>query len=304
MIGVDGGGTKTEMILVDSAGNLVARHSAPGCNPNQVGADEAGRRLRAGLAALMDLVPAAAGRPPIARTLLCMAGAPTFWRELAATLPDCGAVETGPDSLPVLELATGGAPGLALHAGTGSFIAARAPDGSIHYAGGLGWKLGDPGSAFDVGRRAIARGLLELQGWAPATPLGDALMAHTGLVGNAEITRHFYASDNGNALVAGFAPRVTELAAAGCHPAQVALAESLAELAEQAGLVLARLFPPAKTGAADPRVPVGLSGALLNTAPAVAALHALAGNRGWRVAFHPVAEPPIEGVRRLLLALR
>ena len=33
-IGVDGGGTKTECILVDARGEIVARHLAPGCNPN------------------------------------------------------------------------------------------------------------------------------------------------------------------------------------------------------------------------------------------------------------------------------
>ena len=34
---------------------------------------------------------------------------------------------------------------------TGSFVAARGPDGGHHYAGGLGWRLGDPGSSHDLG---------------------------------------------------------------------------------------------------------------------------------------------------------
>ena len=36
-IGVDGGGTKTECILVDPQGEIVARRLAPGSNPNVVG---------------------------------------------------------------------------------------------------------------------------------------------------------------------------------------------------------------------------------------------------------------------------
>ena len=40
-IGVDGGGTKTELILVDSAGTIVASHLAPGCNPSQCGPEKA-----------------------------------------------------------------------------------------------------------------------------------------------------------------------------------------------------------------------------------------------------------------------
>ena len=79
-----------------------------------------------------------------------------FWRETAAALQGYGKVTTTDDSVPVLELATAGAPGLVLHAGTGSFVAARTADGATHYAGGLGWKLGDPGSGYDIGRRAVA----------------------------------------------------------------------------------------------------------------------------------------------------
>ena len=43
-IGVDGGGTKTECILVDAAGAIVARHLAAGCNPNVAG-PEAARQI-------------------------------------------------------------------------------------------------------------------------------------------------------------------------------------------------------------------------------------------------------------------
>ena len=49
--------------------------------------------------------------------------------------------------------------------------AARDAAGAIHYAGGLGWRFGDPGSGYDLGRRAITRALLELQGWLPPSRL-------------------------------------------------------------------------------------------------------------------------------------
>ncbi len=53
-IGVDGGGTKTECILVDASGQIVARHIAPGCNPNVVGRDEATRIVTSALADLVS----------------------------------------------------------------------------------------------------------------------------------------------------------------------------------------------------------------------------------------------------------
>ena len=314
-IGLDGGGTKTELILVDAAGTVVARHSAPGCNPSQIGPDEASRVVSTALAELVakskieNLRPAAAGtntgpaaagngaKSKIATTHLYTAGSSIFWQDFAATLRDYGAVLTGPDSLPVLELATGGAPGLVLHAGTGSFVAARAPDGSIHYAGGLGWKFGDPGSGSDLGRRAIGHALLELQGWARPTALGDALKAHTGLADAVANTRFFYTAEDANARIAGFAPRVLELADAGCAPAQTAVACTVTDLVEYARLVTAKLFGPAV-------VPCGVSGAILNSPPAAYALKALAATHAWPVDYRFITEAPIEGVRRLLVAGR
>ena len=44
-IGIDGGGTKTELILIDKSGAVVARHSAPGCNPSLAGPELAAEQV-------------------------------------------------------------------------------------------------------------------------------------------------------------------------------------------------------------------------------------------------------------------
>lgn len=317
-IGVDGGGTKTELILIDAAGKILASHIAPGCNPSQVGPDQARALLTQALEALLaqskieNLCPATAGtntgpaaagngaKSKIFHTLICTAGSPPFWREFAATLTGYGRVTTVDDSRPVLELATDGQPGLVLHAGTGSFVAARAPGGAIHYAGGLGWKFGDPGSGFDLGRRGLGLALLELQaargGTAPLSPLAVALCAHTGLADYPANSRRFYSDPGANALIAGFAPRVLELAAADCGPAQQVVADSITDLARQADTVIHRLFP--RTAA---KLPCGVSGRILNSPPAVFALRSLAGKLNWPVELRFIDTAPIEGVRRLLL---
>lgn len=298
-IGVDGGGTKTELILIDAAGKILAGHIAPGCNPSQVGPDQARTLLTEALAALRASHPDGT----VERTLICTAGSPPFWREFAATLTGYGRVTTVDDSRPVLELATDGQPGLVLHAGTGSFVAARAPDGVIHYAGGLGWKFGDPGSGFDLGRRGLGLALLELQAArgspAPLSPLATALCSHTGLADYPANSRLFYSDPGANALIAGFAPRVLELAAADCGPAQQVVADSITDLARQADTVIHRLFP--RTAA---KLPCGVSGRILNSPPAVFALRSLAGKLNWPVELRFIDTAPIEGVRRLLLAGR
>lgn len=296
-IGVDGGGTKTDLILVDASGTIVARHTAPGCNPSHLGGIAARTALQDALSALRSRAAAPLLESRVTHTLLCMAGSPAFWTGVAAELKNCGRVTALTDAAPVLQLATDGGPGLVLHAGTGSLIAARAPDGQVHYAGGLGWRLGDPGSALDVARRAAGRALLELQGWQPATALRDALVQHTGLADAGAITRFLHSDQEANLRLAGFAPRVTALAAAGCPPALAALTASLLGLVDLAQAVTVKLF-------GDAVVPCGVTGSLLTSPPAATLLRELAGVRRWRADLRFLTEPPVEGVRRLLLALR
>ena len=93
-IGVDGGGTKTEFILVDDAGATLATHVGPGCNPSQVGADKARELLVDGLEALLVAAKIENPKSKISATQLYMAGSPGFWRETAATLTGFGEVTT------------------------------------------------------------------------------------------------------------------------------------------------------------------------------------------------------------------
>ena len=290
-IGVDGGGTKTELILIKDDGSIVARHTAPGCNPSIAGPEAAREALDIALRTLLVVQPPGS----VTRTLLCMAGAPEFWRETATELSyksDYGSVSTLDDSRPVLALATGGQPGLVLHGGTGSFIAAQAPDGAVHYAGGTGWRFGDPGSGYDLGRRTIGRALLELQGWQLPTALSTIVRDHTGLTTAGEITRYFYRHAEPNRQIATLAPALLRLAVEGDSNAQMIVMESCTELLKLAESVTAKLF----AGWNLDTLPAAVSGPIL-CHPATQ--KALATRSSLRLRI--ITEPPIEGVRRLLL---
>lgn len=293
-IGVDGGGTKTELILVDAEGAEIARLIAAGCNPSQVGSEQARQILHQALAELTHKYPG-----PVSHSVLCMAGNGAFWQETASALKNYGTVTTLDDSHPVLELATNGKPGLVLHAGTGSFVAARAFDDSIYYSGGLGWKFGDPGSGFDIARRALASALLELQSHRTAggalSPLAEATCEHTGLKDYSGNSRFFYHDPAANAKIATFAPHVLALAENGESSAIKSVNESVADLAYQANQAIVRLFPNP-----SPVVPCGISGRILNSSPAAAAIRSLANQLKWPVDLKFMDIPPIEGVRQLL----
>ena len=293
-IGIDGGGTKTEGILLDGSGAIVARHLGPGCNPNVAGPAAA----RAVVVGVIDTLRAEARRlapgAVIGLTHLYSAGNRSFWSETVATFTDCGRTFSADDSHPVLELATAGQPGLVLHGGTGSFVAARAPDGSIHYAGGIGWRFGDPGSGYDLGRRAIGRALLELQGWSAPTALSSLVRAHAGLGAAADaatLTRHFYQHAEPNQVIAGLAPGLLGLAAEGDVEARRIVTDSVGELLALALRVVTRLFP----GVTPATLAAGISGPILTHAALASFWSA-----GCPLRVTPVTGAPIEGVRRLV----
>lgn len=290
-IGVDGGGTKTELILIDDRGDVIARRIAGGCNPSVAGPEDARIILEEALGTL-------AAHFPVSHTLLCMAGSPGFWRDTATSLTSgglFGEVAALDDSRPVLELATGGRPGLVLHAGTGSFVAAQAPDGSIHYAGGTGWRFGDPGSGYDLGRRTIGKALLELQGWQLPTSLSTLVRDHTGLVHAAAITRHFYQHSEPNKQIAALAPGLLRLAAEGDHAAHQIVTESITALLQLAEDVITKLFP----GWHRDTLRAAVSGPILTHA----AVRSLLSTRS-TLNLRPIEDAPVEGVRRLLFRQR
>ena len=308
-IGVDGGGTKTELILVDDRGEIIARHLAPGTNPSIAGPQRAREILEEALRTLLGTSPMSLGPScdsAISSTLLCMAGSPSFWQETASTLtasglplptshsalPPLGAVTATDDSLPVLELATDGRPGLVLHGGTGSFIAARDPSGKTHYAGGLGWRFGDEGSGHELGRLAIARALLELQGWSPGTSLARLIRTHTGQSDAPAVTRWFYQHAEPNRQIAALALAVLDLAEHGDEHAAHIVHEACLPLLMLAENVAARLFPVSQLA----HLPAGLSGPILTHPFVQSFLRART-----VLPLAPVTAAPIEGVRRLLL---
>jgi N-acetylglucosamine kinase-like BadF-type ATPase len=179
-LGFDGGGTKTDCVLLDANGNVIGEGRGGPANPLRSGYDSAFSSLReaaAGAIALGGIRPAeiagvcaglaGAGRRSVARRMMVFLS-----EEFPAAL-----TQVATDYEVALETAVGSAPGVVLIAGTGSVAYGRNAAGETARAGGYGPLLGDEGSAFEIGRRAVAAVAHSRDMDAPVTVMAEMISA-------------------------------------------------------------------------------------------------------------------------------
>jgi N-acetylglucosamine kinase-like BadF-type ATPase len=185
VLGFDGGGTKTDCVLMDAAGKILARAQAGPSNPLRVG-------FGAAIGAVRDAARqavAAAGNilaQGSTASAICagLAGAgPTDSAEklrvlLVAEFPQ-SKIQICTD-LDLALAAAGDGPAIVLLAGTGSFAVGRNSTGETARAGGYGSQIGDEGSAYDIGRRAVLAAMHENDRIGSDSALGQRLLRELG----------------------------------------------------------------------------------------------------------------------------
>jgi len=157
------------------------------------------------------------------------------------------------DAHSALAGATGCKPGVVVIAGTGSITYGVDAKGEEAQAGGWGWRLGDEGSGYTIGRNAILAALRAHDGRTPDTVLREMILGYLGLGAVEEIIDWMYAPGREPRDVAYLVPLVRDAEAAGDEAAKLVMAEAGAELGHVANAVIRRL---GLTGG----FPVGLNG--------------------------------------------
>jgi N-acetylglucosamine kinase-like BadF-type ATPase len=177
-LGFDGGGTKTECVLLDPTGAAIGEGRGGPANPLRCGYDTAFSSLREAAAGAI----AAAGIRSDAITGVCAgiagAGRRAVVRRVMVFLAQeypAALAQVATDYEIALEAAAGTGPGVVLIAGTGSVAYGRNAAGETARAGGYGPWIGDEGSAFEIGRRAVSAVARTRDADAPATMLGDMI---------------------------------------------------------------------------------------------------------------------------------
>ncbi|WP_417310182.1 N-acetylglucosamine kinase [Devosia sp.] len=228
VLGIDAGGSKTLAALVDKTGALLALHAGPGFDPTRH--DDPAQKLRE---LFSQFTP---NERPEATT----AGLP-YYGEVAriTTLENRVTAEVfGPSARACNDVeaahigAFSGGEGVLCLAGTGSMAWARGPSGASR-AGGFGDLIGDEGSAYWIGRRALSLLSHEADGRRPNSSLGESLFASLGIAPTA-LLEWIYSQGNPRAAIATVARHVSEQAAAGEPEAMEIMSEAGVRLAEVA----------------------------------------------------------------------
>lgn len=179
VLGFDGGGTKTDAVLMDGAGKVLARSQAGPSNPLRVGFGAAIGAVREAAREAMKQVPLQEGEPAAAICVGLAGVGPSESRQkvealLAAEFPH-SRLQICTD-LDLALAAAGEGPAIVLLAGTGSFAVGRNAAGETARSGGYGSQIGDEGSAYDIGRRAVLSAMHEKDRTAADSPLGKRLL--------------------------------------------------------------------------------------------------------------------------------
>ncbi len=257
--GVDGGGTKTRVVIADETGKTLADVEGPASAVRPGHADQSAAAIAATVRHALEeaelglVVPrvlsvgvAGVGREPERQAL---------WQALAATeIADEVVVNT--DAMIALDDAFSDGVGVLLIAGTGSFCFGRGPSGTVARCGGWGPVIGDEGSGAWIGRRALSVVTAASDGREPETALIGAILTAAQVNDVNDLVA--WAAAATPAALATLAPAVISEADAGDLRANAILSMASEELVLHIRALARQLFVDERAA-----VPVALTGGLL-----------------------------------------
>jgi glucosamine kinase len=261
VIGVDGGGSRTRVLVADEAGQPLASAEGGGSavRPGAVdqSADVIARVVADAVHAVRLENGSQAGR-------LCVgvagAGRAAERDELQRLLLERGVAEevlVVTDAEVALEDAFAEGAGILLVAGTGSIAYGRGPTGNLRRCGGWGPVCGDEGSGAWIGRRVLSVVTAAADGREPETSLTAVVLSTAGKEEVDDLIAWGAAATP--AALASLAPAVLDAAAAGDLRANSLLAMAVEELAIHVRTLARQLFGDERAA-----IPVALTGGLLS----------------------------------------
>lgn len=288
-LGIEGGATRTTGVIADAECRIVARAVGSPTNLYAVSAAEAKSAFAEVLTQLLSV--AGTRREALAASALCMSGVRTaadvlLWAQIAEELGLRQPLLITHDAAAGLAAGSPDGTGILVVCGTGSLVYARRSDGAEKFVGGRGPLLGDEGSGFDIGHRALRAALRSADGRGPKSLLESLIPERLRLAGLDDLVA--WVSPFAKDRVAGLAPIVFDAAAAGDAVAAGIVRDAAEELARGVQVAARALWPPP---AAPERVV--LSGGLLRNQASFS--RALAAAVADSLPGTPCGPPEVEG---------
>lgn len=246
VLGIDGGGTKTQAVIVDDSGQLCGAGLGGPSNYDDVGIDT----TQASIGQAVDAARQMADIPqiPFSAAFLGMAGvvSPTdrsIIRDIAQDLNLASPEAIGVDHDCRIALAGGlsGRPGMVQIVGTGSSTFGMNVAGEGWRSGGWGQLISDEGSSYWLGVQAMRIAVSAFDGRIVNTSLLKKVQAHLELAHMNDIMHRIYIAGFSRADVAGLAPLVIEAAQEGDNVALELIDQGTQDLAECVLAVAKRL---------------------------------------------------------------
>lgn len=244
VIGIDGGNSKTDVVVASMSGQLLARTRGPGVDsPHQ---DLA--RWRHELTSLVDAARHAAqvgsdSRAACAAYFLANVDLPAerrvALRELNGAHADLTVVHN--DAVAILRAGALRAWGVAVVAGAGINAVGVHPNGKIARFLALGDYTGDKGGGHWLGTEAMGAAIRAMDGRGPATLLTKTVPAHFGLRRPEDVAIAIHGKTIEYDDLLGLAPVVFAAAADGDPVARSILTEFGTEVATMANALIRRL---------------------------------------------------------------
>lgn len=241
VLGIDAGGTKTVCILADEQGQVLAEARASGANLQAVGELEVEKVLH-------QVMEEALGDRGLLPQAIClgMAGVDrdddlAIVRAIMKRIAYKARTLVVNDALVALVAGAGAEPGLVLIAGTGSIAYGRNRAARAARAGGWGYVLGDEGSGYWIGRRALGAVVRQSDQRGRPTLLTGRLLQHFGISKPQELVQVVYYRNLRPSAIAALATHVSQAAQDGDEVANEILREGAEELLGTAVSVITRL---------------------------------------------------------------
>jgi N-acetylglucosamine kinase-like BadF-type ATPase len=243
VVGVDGGGTKTEAVILDSELRVIGEGRAGASNPLRVGVTGAAAAVREAIDKACAM--ARLRRSDLIAAEIGLAGARR--RELRERVREALValgirdLEVVTDADIALYGATDGEPGLVVIAGTGSICCGINARGKKCCAGGWGPVAGDEGGGAWIARRALRAVAHASDGRGPKTTLTGAACRYFHVSAADDLITAIYAPTITNERIAGFGRDVIEAARRKDPVAQAIIDDGGRELGLAAAAVIRNL---------------------------------------------------------------